>query len=60
MYQVQVIEYIKKSKTELLKFMIENYSSILDNKMTIDSSTNQQKQITEMILEMNDSRIKKD
>lgn len=59
MYQVQVIEYIKKSKTELLKFMIENYSSILDNKMTIDSSTNQQKQITEMILEMNDSRIKK-
>lgn len=59
MYQVQVIEYIKKEKTELLKFMIENYSSILDDKMAIDSSTNQQKQITEMILEMNDSRIKK-
>lgn len=58
-YQVQVIEYIKKEKTDLLKFMIENYSSILDDKMTIDSSTNQQKQITEMILEMNDSRIKR-
>lgn len=59
MYQVQVIEYIKKEKTDLLKFMIENYSSILDDKMTIDSSTHRQKQITEMILEMNDSRIKK-
>lgn len=58
-YQVQVIEYIKKEKTDLLKFMIENYSSILDDKMAIDSSTYQQKQITEMILEMNDSRIKK-
>lgn len=58
-YQVQVIEYIKKEKKDLLKFMIENYSSILDDKMAIDSSTYQQKQITEMILEMNDSRIKK-
>ena len=58
-YQVQVIEYIKKEKKDLLKFMIENYSSILDDKMALDSSTNQQKQITEMILEMNDSRIKK-